>query len=61
MSFKKKGSNVLLANSTDMIQDVWLDNIGKLINPIPVGSFFKPGVLGGGHMAHRMYFFLAPP
>ena len=24
-------------------------------------SLPKPGVLGGGHMAHSMYFFPAPP
>ena len=31
------------------------------INPIQVGTFFKPGVLGKGHMAHPMYFFSSSP
>ena len=33
----------------------------QVLNPIQVRTFFKPGVLGVGHMAHPMYFFLAPP
>ena len=35
-----------------------------ILNPIQVGTFFKLGVLGGGHMALPMYFlffyFFAP-